>query len=62
MGNNEERHDSPRAAKMCFLRSVTGHTRLDKIRSEDIRQEIEISGIQDVRLKYKPNWINYLEK
>jgi len=47
------------AAEMHFLRSVTGYTRLDKIRSQDIRQELEISGIQDVRLlkyalTYKP--------
>ena len=41
------------AAEMCFLRSVKGYTRLDKIRSEVIRKELEISGIQDVRLKYK---------
>ena len=50
------------AAEMRFLRSVTGYTRLDKIRSEDIRKELEISGIQDVRLKYKQNWINHLER
>ena len=37
-------------AEMRFLRSVTGYTRLDKIRSEVIRKELEISGIQDVRL------------
>jgi len=37
-------------AEMRFLRSVTGCTRLDKIRSEVIRKELEISGIQDVRL------------
>jgi len=47
---------------MNFLRSVTGYTRLDKIRSEVIRKELENSGIQDVRLKYKQNWINHLEK
>jgi len=47
---------------MHFLRSVTGYTRLDKIRSEVIRKELEISGIQDVRLKYKQNWINHLER
>jgi hypothetical protein len=35
---------------------------MDKIRSEDVRQELEISGIQDVRLKYKQNWINHLER
>ena len=50
------------AAEMRFLRSVTGYTRLDKIRSEDIRQELEISAIQDLRLKYKQNWINHLER
>jgi len=39
------------AAEMRFLRSVKGYTRLDKIRSEVIRKELEISGIQDVTLK-----------
>jgi len=50
------------AAEMRFVRSVTGHTRPDKIRSEVIRKELEISGIQEVRLKYKQNWINHLER
>jgi len=36
---------------MRFLRSVKGYTRLDKMRSEVIGKELEISGIQDVRLK-----------
>jgi len=49
-------------AQMCFLRSVKRYTRLDKIRSEVIRKELEISGIQDLRSKYKQNWINYLER
>jgi hypothetical protein len=47
---------------MRLLRSVKGYTRLDKIRSEVIRKEIEISRIQDVRSKYKQNWINNLER
>jgi len=34
------------AAEMRFLRSVKGYTRLDKIRSEVISKELEISGIQ----------------
>ena len=41
------------AAEMRFLRSVKGYTRLDKIISEVIRKELEISGIQDVRSKHK---------
>jgi len=48
------------AAEMRFLRSVKGYTRLDKIRSEVIRKELEISGIQDVRSKHKQNCINHL--
>jgi hypothetical protein len=47
-------------AEMRFITSVKGYTRLDKIRSEVIRKELEISEIQDVRSKYKQNWINRL--
>jgi len=43
------------AAEMSFLRSVKGYTRLEEIRSEVIRKELEISGIQDVRSKHKHN-------
>jgi len=45
-------------AEMRFLRSVKGY----KIRSEIIWKELEIPGIQDVRTKYKQNWINPLER
>jgi hypothetical protein len=50
------------AAEMRFLRSVKGYTRLDKIRNEIIGKELEISGIQDVKSKYKQNFINHLER
>ena len=50
------------AAKMRFLRSVKGYTGLDKIRSEVVRKELEISGIHDVIAKYKHIWINHLER
>jgi len=59
MGNHAESMTHLEAAEM---QSVTGYPRLDKIRSEDIRQELEISGIQDVRLKYKQIWINHLKR
>jgi hypothetical protein len=50
------------AAETRFLRNVKGYTRLDKIRSDVIRKELEISGIRDVRHKHKQNWINHLER
>jgi hypothetical protein len=51
----------PEAAEMRFLRSVKGYTRLDKIGSE-VKEKLEISGIQVVRSKHKQNWINHLER
>jgi len=50
------------AAEMRFLRSVKRYTRLEKLRKEVIRKKLEISGIQDMRAKYKQNWINHLER
>jgi hypothetical protein len=50
------------AAEMRFLRSVQGCTRLNKIISEIIGKELEISGIQEVSIKRKQNWINHLER
>ena len=50
------------AAEMRFLRSVKRYTRLDKIRNEVIRKELETPAIQDVRAQYKQNWINHLER
>jgi hypothetical protein len=50
------------AAEKRFLRSVNGYTRLDKMRSGVVRKELKISGVQDVRSKYKQNWINLLER
>ena len=49
-------------AEMRFLRSVKGYTRLDKIRNEVVRKVLEISGIQDVKSKYKQNWVSHLER
>jgi hypothetical protein len=50
------------AAEMCFVRSVKGYTRLDKMRIEVIRTELKISAIQAVKSKHKQNWINHLER
>jgi hypothetical protein len=47
---------------MRFLRTVKGYTRLDKIKNEVIRKELEITGIKDMRSKHTQNWINHLER
>jgi hypothetical protein len=50
------------AAEMRFLRSVKGFTGLDKLRSEDIGKERYVSSVQEIRSRYKQNWINHLER
>ena len=47
---------------MRFIRSVKYYTILDKITKEVMREKLEISGIQDVKSKYKQNWINHLKE
>ena len=62
MGNQETRHDSPRSCRDALSEKCQRVHKTRKIRSEVIRKELEISGIQDVRDKYKQNWINHLER
>ena len=61
MRYHKVRHDSPRSGRDA-LSKKWGYTRLDKIRSEIIRKELQIPGIQDVRTKYKQNSINHLQR
>ena len=42
MGNQETRHDSPRCCRDALSKKCQRYTRLDKIRSEVVRKELEI--------------------
>jgi hypothetical protein len=51
------------AAKMRFLRSVKGCTRLDKIRNEDIRNELGVFSVNDrIRRRYRQDWLEHVER
>ena len=56
-----ESHTVYRVCVKKIVRTVI-NTKLVKIRCEVIRKELEMSGIQEVRLKYRHNWINHLER
>jgi len=60
MGNHKERHDWLRSCRDALSKKCY-RIHKDKI-SEVIRKELEISGMQDVKLKYEQNWINHLER
>jgi hypothetical protein len=47
---------------MHFLRGVKGCTRHDRLRYEDIRNELGIEPIQDQLSNYRQNWETHLER
>jgi hypothetical protein len=50
------------SAEMKFLRSVKGCTRMDHIRNEEIRTELEIYAIQDKITEYRIRWSAHLQR
>jgi hypothetical protein len=47
---------------MRFLGSVKGHTRLDKIRNEDIRKELGVFSVNDRIRRYRQDWLEHVER
>jgi hypothetical protein len=47
---------------MKYLRTVKGCTRSDKIRNEDIRNELGISPFSEKLIEYRNKWKTYLQR
>jgi hypothetical protein len=50
------------SAEMKFLRSVKGCARMDHVRNEEIRTELEMYAIQDKITEYRIRWSAHLQK
>jgi hypothetical protein len=50
------------AAEMRFLRAVKGCARHDRLRNEDIRNELGVEPIQDKLSNYRENWKTHLRR
>jgi hypothetical protein len=50
------------SAEMKFLRSVKGCTRMDHIRNEEIRTDLEMYAIQDKITEYRIRWSSHLQR
>jgi hypothetical protein len=48
--------------EMKFLRSVKGCTRMDNIRNEEIRTELEMYAIQNKITEYRIRWSAHLQR
>jgi hypothetical protein len=47
---------------MIFFKSVKGCTREDKIRNEEIREELRIYNISEKIQDYHDRWVEHLER
>lgn len=57
------KHESKiQAAEMKFLRRVKGCTRMDQIRNEDIREELQIYSIKEKITNNKEQWKEHIER
>jgi hypothetical protein len=50
------------AAETKYIRTVKGCTRLDQIRNEDIRNELEISPLSEKIIEYRNKWKAHLRR
>ena len=50
------------AIEMKFLRNAAGYTLMDKRRSEDIRQELNIFKLIDKIAQYRNNWRDHVDR
>ena len=50
------------AAEMRFLSPTVGYTLLDKKRSSDIREKLDIFNINDKLTQYKINWREHIQR
>lgn len=50
------------ASEMAFLRSVKGCTKYDRIRSDDIRQELQMFKLTSRIEQNKENWREHMER
>jgi hypothetical protein len=62
VGNKENDISRIQSAEMKFLRSVKGCTRMDHIRNEEIRNELEMYAIQDKITEYRIRWSTHLQR
>jgi hypothetical protein len=47
-------------AEMKMLRWICGHTRIDQIRNDDIRDKLGVAPIQEKLVQYRLQWFGHI--
>lgn len=50
------------ASEMKFLRAIKGCNRSDRIRNEDIRQELGVTALREQLMEYRTNWKDHIRR
>jgi len=51
-----------RVAEMRMLRWMSGHTRLDKIRNESIKEKVGVVPIEDKLREWRLKWFGHVKR
>ena len=62
MGVSEQQRSKIQASEMKYLRRVKGVTRQDRIRNDDIREELEIQSIGEFIEQRQMSWWGHLQR
>jgi hypothetical protein len=49
-------------AEMCMLRWICGHTRLDRVRNDDIRDRLGVAPIEEKLIQHRLIWFGHVHR
>jgi hypothetical protein len=49
-------------AEMCVLRWIYGHTRLDRVRNDDIRDQLGVAPIEEKIIQHRLRWFVHVHR
>ena len=56
------RHVQLSVAEMRMLRWICGHTRMDRVRNDNIRDRLEIAPIKEKLVQHRLRWFGHVQR
>jgi hypothetical protein len=47
---------------MCMLRWICGHTRIDRVRNDDIRDHLGVAPIEEKFVQHRLRWFGHVQR
>ena len=48
--------------EMCILRWICGHTRMDRVRNDDIRDRLGVAPIEEKLVQHRLRWFGHVQR